>query len=69
MYHIALFIEYEHVVPNLTTIEWEKAAKYNILAGNWYADENQRANLQYCFTICQGNWGDFTEVIKLGHFY
>ena len=35
----------------------------------WKADEIQRKNLMYMFTLSQGNWGDFIKAAELGHYY
>ena len=56
-------------MPNLTQKEFEKAATYHILMDVWKADEIQRKNLMYMFTLCQGNWVDFWKAGQLGHFY
>jgi hypothetical protein len=53
----------------MTQEEFEKAAHYHILTDSWKADEIQRKNLMYMFTICQGNWADFLRAAQLGHYY
>ena len=53
----------------MTREEFNKAGRYNILSEYWMADEIQRANLGYVYTISQGNWGDFETTIRLGHYY
>lgn len=49
--------------------EFDKAGKYNILTGYWPADEIQRTNMGYVYTISQGNWGDFESTVRFGHYY
>lgn len=56
-------------MPNLTTEEFLKAARYNILTGYWQADEIQRKNPLYMFTLSQGNWVDFIRAAELAHYY
>ncbi len=56
-------------MPNLTTDEFYKAARYHILADLWKADDVQRRNPLYMYTISQGNWGDFLKAAALGHYY
>lgn len=62
-------IVYEHKVPNMSREEFDKAGRYNILTGYWQADEIQRANMGYVYTISQGNWVDFEETVRTGHYY
>ena len=56
-------------MPNLTPDEFQKAARHNILTGYWQADEVQRKNPLYMYTLCQGNWMDFIRAAELGHYY
>ena len=49
--------------------EFDQAGRYNILTGYWQADEIQRANMGYVYTISQGNWVDFETTVRLGHYY
>lgn len=56
-------------MPSMTWEEFEKAGRYNILTRYWPADEVQRANMGYVFTISQGYWGDFEQTVRLGHYY
>lgn len=53
----------------MTMKQFEKAGRFNILTNYWPADEIQRANMGYAYTISQGNWGDFVETIRGGHYY
>jgi hypothetical protein len=65
----SLYSEYEHKVPNLTPQEFLKAARYNIISQYWQADEVQRKNPFYMYTLCQGNFVDFIRTAELGHYY
>lgn len=49
--------------------EFLNAAKWNIKTSWWSADEIMTENLGYMYTICQGNWQDFQEAIRFGHYY
>ena len=53
----------------MTPEEFEKAARYHILKNIWQADEVQRKNIMYMYTLCQGNWIDFIKAAELGHYY
>ncbi len=43
----------------MTPEEFKKAGSFNILTEYWPADQIQRANMNYTYTISQGNWVDF----------
>ena len=49
--------------------EFRNAGQFNILTKWWMADEIQRLNLSYAYMVTQGNWGDFQELIRVGHYY
>jgi hypothetical protein len=53
----------------MTPGEFESAARYCILKNLWHADEVQRKNPLYMYTLCQGNWVDFFRTAEIGHYY
>lgn len=61
-------LEYQHIVRPLNNEQFEKAARFNILTNWWPADDVNKSNYGYMYTLCQGNWEDFHKTIINSHY-